>query len=66
MINSYYNELKSSIIKNGFNMQKTAEALKISIFSLIRKMRTGKFNVSELQKLIPIIGKDEIDRIFFA
>lgn len=47
-------------------MQKTAEALKISIFSLIRKMRTGKFNVSELQKLIPIIGKDEIDRIFFA
>ena len=60
-----YNELKSLIIKNGYTMKQVAEALNISSFAVLSKFKTGEFKVSELKKLISIIGKDEVMRIFF-
>lgn len=66
MIKSYYNDLKALFIKNGYNMQATAKALNINICTLLIKLKSGEFKVSELQKLISIFGKEEIDKIFFT
>ena len=60
-----YNNLKGLIIQKGFKLQNIAQAIGLNRASLTRKLKTGRFTVDEINKLILILGKKEILKIFF-
>ncbi len=61
-----YNELKALIIKKGFKIKEIASSLKISRYTLLRKLKTGEFKLSEIKKIRNILGYEEVDKIFFV
>lgn len=60
-----YNNLKGLIIQKGFKLQNIAQAIGLNRASLTRKLKAGRFTVDEINKLILILGKKEILKIFF-
>lgn len=61
-----YNELKALIIKKGFKIKEIASSLKISRYTLLRKLKTGEFKLSEIKEIRNILGYEEVDKIFFV
>ena len=60
------NELRGRMIAKGYTQARLANALKISNVTLSRKLRSGIFLSSEIEKMVELLDIKDPCSIFFA
>lgn len=60
------NELKACIVAKGLNQSKVAEILNITQKTFSLKIKKGKFNSIEIEKMIDILEIKDPIKIFFS
>lgn len=59
------NLLKAEIAKNGYTLTRLAKELDMAPSTVVRKMKTNSFKMSEAQNIIQILRIDKPDEVFF-
>ncbi len=62
MINS--SKLKGRIIEKGFSVPKMAGKVNVTPKTFYIKLEKGDFKVSELEKMMPLLGYESMDDFF--
>ena len=59
-------ELKAQMVRKGFTQEKLANAIGITTKTLNLKIKSGKFQRSEIQDIINVLEISDPNPIFFA
>lgn len=59
------NLLKAEIVKNGYTLTRLAKELDMAPSTVVRKMKTNSFKMSEAENIIRILSIDKPDEVFF-
>lgn len=60
------NLLKAEIVKNGYTLTRLAKELDMAPSTVVRKMKTNSFKMSEAERIVGILRIEKPDEIFFS
>ena len=63
MINT--SKLKGLIVERGYTQRDVASYIGITAKTFYAKMKTGKFNLNEIDKMVEMLGIDDPTLVFF-
>ena len=63
MINT--NKLRGLIVEHGYSQKDVAQYIGVTAKTFYDKMKTGKFNLNELDKMVEMLSIDDPAQVFF-
>ena len=64
MINT--NKLRGLIVEHGYSQKDVAQYIGVTAKTFYDKMKTGKFNLNELDKMVEMLDIDDPTPVFFT
>ena len=64
MINAH--KLRGLIVEHGYSQKDVAQYIGVTAKTFYAKMKTGKFKLDELDKIVEMLGIDDPTPVFFT